>query len=424
MELQNKLEILPFSEDFYKIISEDIDRRYKNAYDELSIKTVWYLMYEILCYEDWYDDELFREMLSNKIIDIGNKSYKDIDNEESKEIDALLNLSRKAEYVEQLYKFFKCLVDRKLFKKNLFTEIKRKLYKRMEEEQYEVRNALSKKNFTFDEQEKLIHYYRDTNEINIKRMIIVLRLFVPASVNELLALDWEDLKYNEELKYYYLEIYKYFDRKKKEKIFYTGDDSKKCRTIPITEDTAKILNVRKNNIRRKSGFDEKKMNAKAIIGEMNNGNYYRLKYDSVNKICKEAIENIGIESLEVWLPGAQEVITDLSKTYTDVFLTNYSYHANHTCLMTMSDINYCMGRTQYDTYAKYYVDFYNPFIHLAILVKMDRWSKRFFSSTGMEYKNVYSLRFGTHVEENEDIRFRIKSKHGVDIRIKKENGND
>ena len=146
-----------------------------------------------------------------------------------------------------------------------------------------------------------------------------------------------------------------------------------------------------------------------------------MKYDTINRICRDALSTLNIPRLEVRLPGDKELVTDLNRYYSDIFLSNFRYHANHTCLMNRGEINYLLGIEQEDTYAKHYCDFTNDAIQFQMQRKLIRWIVLLLSSNNDTDKinpsYVQCTEYRISPSKVETILIQIRSQYGATAKI-------
>ncbi len=382
MDLRLRLERVMLEDEVADIVSKDIRKAFADRLYELSIKSLWYINRKKMSNMDSYNEEIFREAFSGESA-IGNMKCIDfVKGDTALYLEKLLTgktTLEKADYIKQFHKLFSMLVQQKVIMFNPMTNMLKELYNRMEDEQYEVRNALTKKNLLIEEQIAMLKNTECAHiktEIRLLHMLIVyFRLLTPVPVREMLALNWSDLCINDDYRFMQVSVTRLIERDNKSTIYGTQNDWKRFRIIPIAPEVAVRLSKWKNILLKKYGLTEEALANKPIFGEdYDRKEPKRLKYETVNRICRKAIDSINIEELEVTLPGDNELITDLNKYNSDLYLSNYKYHANHTCKMTKGEINYVMGNIADDTFSKHYCDFTNDAIQYGIYRKLCRWS--------------------------------------------------
>lgn len=96
---------------------------------------------------------------------------------------------------------------------------------------------------------------------------------------------------------------------------------------------------------------------------------------TLQKYSKKLIEAIGIEHVTLIIPdekdGSKE--SDFTQYQSDIFRTNLRYRLKNTCGFTNSECDYVLGVQMKNTFAKHYCDFANPLSQLVMLTKLSWW---------------------------------------------------
>ena len=434
-ELERKLNQALFLDELSEIIIEDVKQFYFDRYETLSLKTLWYLYRNKLLEKcDAYDDEFCKQMFtnnSNQNNPLSDIKYNDIPvgtKAQEKIIDDI-NTDDEKRCIVQLYNLINCLIQDKIFRVNPFQEMMAALSNRMSEEQMEVRNALTKKNMSIGEQRLLLSASEKEEtwwlSEGLKALVAGLRLLSGIPVREMLALLWSDMVENVDYGFYQMKVTKMIDGSGEHIIYGMQDDWNRFRIIPLVPELTKMLFRRKRQLMKKYNLTEDKMaNIPIFCEDYNERKEPKLiKYEKINKICKQAIKGLDIPKFEILLPGDKELITDLNRYYSDIFLSNFRFHTNHTSLMTRGEINYLLGIKQEDTYAKHYCDYTNDAIQFRMLLKLMRWStilKTNYDGT-LESREAFvnCAEYRIYAKEATTLRIRIHSRFGQNIRLRR-----
>ena len=384
-DLKDRLDLAVFYDELYLIIKENVEQYYFGRYEILSLKTLWYLCRGLLLNDKSYDESLLWEIFVKQENELQTMKYEDLFTEKKADIiDQILkgrSNSEKKGYIVQLNLLLDLLIKEKVFQYNPFRELLANLSNRMSEEQYEVRNALAKRNLSIGEQRQLLkNTCRADDWLESEAfhtLVICFRLLSGIPVREMLALVWSDMIENTDYGFYQVQVTMMIDREGQSRIYGTQDDWRRFRLIPIVPELARLLHKRKRIWMKKYNLTDKEIASVPIFCETYDHRRKKqqiMPYETINKICREAIAGLNIQKLEVNLPGEKELITDLSKYYNDLFLSNFRFHANHTCKMNRGEINYLLGLQQEDTYAEHYCDYTNDAVQFQMLHKLIRWS--------------------------------------------------
>ena len=429
-DLKHRLSKTLLLDELYQIITRDIKQNYTGSYVSLTLKSLWYIKISALRTFNTYDETLWITLFETNS-DVPKLTYTDfLSGHNISVLEDYLNgmdSQSKKSYLIQFSLLFDTLINDKEFRYNPFKGMLSDIDNRMSAEQYEVRNALVKKNLSISQQINLLqntcHSESWEHSESFKTLIIFFRLFTAIPIREMVALNWNNLKYVDEYRFYQIQIVMRIDSDKKT-VYGMKDDLKRLRLIPLVPILSRMLFVRKNRWMHKYNLTEEQMSDIPIFCE----SYDRrrkhqqiMKYDTINRICRDALSTLNIPRLEVRLPGDKELVTDLNRYYSDIFLSNFRYHANHTCLMNRGEINYLLGIEQEDTYAKHYCDFTNDAIQFQMQRKLIRWIVLLLSSNNDTDKinpgYVQCTEYRISPSKVETILIQIRSQYGATAKI-------
>lgn len=437
-ELPDRLDNVAFDESNYSVISRDIKNAFSGRLFDLSIKTLWFINRNDLLKTNGYNDELCKEIFNSKY-SIGSVKCEGIfEGAFLDAVDQLLDnydtVEGKERVVKQLHKLFNILVIKDIVSFNPFSDILRDIDNRMEEEQYEVRNALTKKNLSLKEQIKMMQcltsdgtwQYSDDLQV----IAVSFRLFTAMPIREMLALNWGDIQYNKEYGFSQASVTRAIDRKGKQIEYGEKGDWVKRRLIPLVPEVERLLNLRKRKIMKAYNISETSLNNMPVFSDKySKDKSRRMKYDAFNDIFRKAILSIEIPEMLVKLPGSRELETDLNRYYSDLFISNFKYTSNHLCKLKAGEISYVLGVTAEDTKDKYYIDYDNDSLQYEIYKKLCRWAYLLHdkSTDGIDeynkrFSNAYKYNF--IADKTGKLSIEIGNELGADIQLIVENDND
>lgn len=431
-ELKSRLDQVVFLDELSEIIAKDIRKNYSDSYETLSLKTLWYLYRDRIYNNEAYDDALCLSIFVNSEYELQRMSYSDLLTgrypDALEEVLSGRDTAEQRRILLQLDILFDAMLREGIFRYNPFRDMLGDLSNRMSEEQYEVRNALVKKNLSINQQKALLAGTCQTGEWlgseDFRTLIVSFRLLSGIPVREMLALKWSDLVHVEDYDFYQIQVTMRIDREGKSVIYGTQDDWKRFRLIPLVPELTRQLFSRKQRWMAKYKLTEEKMLKLPIFCEAYDRRRKQqqiMRYEVVNRICREAIAALQIPKFEVRLPGEKELITDLNRYYSDLFLSNFRYHANHTCRMTRGEINYLLGLEQEDTYAKHYFDYTNDALQYQMLRKLIRWSALLRSSDNRSDAEdpamVECVECRIQAERDKHLQIKLRSQFGGTARV-------
>jgi|GEM_PF-2072759 len=380
-----KLEQIPFYENVDYIIRRDIKKAYENISHELSLKSLWFIQRRELQSQDKYNEDIAKEILCRNHKIIEEMTYKEFDKEQlSKAISQItenFTQEKKQRYWDQIYLVYKQSVTSNYLPMNPILDVYQNLSNKLLKEQQEVRNALTKKQLSINEQIKLLTKRGGVsspdwdNTSSIKTIIIAFRLFTAIPAKEMCALKWEDVVYIAEYGIYQVQITKYTNEQEQIVLYGAKEDWLRFRCIPIVPALAGILLARKKYIQNKYRIKDENIDRIPIFCETIDKRKNRQKAMpiwKINQICRDGINNLGIKEMTITLPEDDKE-TDLNKYRNDLFVSNFKFCGNHISKMTRGEINYLLGLTAPDTYSKHYCDYTNDAIQFSICKKIERW---------------------------------------------------
>lgn len=389
-EVVQNLEWIPFDERVYPHIVEDITENYQGQLESLSLKTIWFCLRLQLQKNKKYDEELCVSIFCGDKQDlsvlIGGQAPLAEYVEALGRILAPESKAEQLKYWVQLDLIFKCALSNGYVRFNPIAEQVSEISSQATEEQREVRNALTKKTFSFTEGERMLAYITAETSVMSKNgplrryekdsiwLAGAIKMFTGLSTREVCALLWEDIVKIPGTDVYQFIIKKYVDDKGNVLSYGPEDGGKKIRKVPVVPMLAMLLQHRYQYLA--DAIDPKKIQKEPVVlrSENRKGNLFaRPRYvtEKLHVLLKQA----EIPEQLLILPdtyGGKE--TDMNRYFGDVFLSNFRYQANHTCFLTRGELNYVLGVEPPDTFAKHYCDYGSDLIQYIIANKLQRWS--------------------------------------------------
>ena len=395
-----RLEEVPFDDRVESVIIEDILQAYAGEKSTLSLKTVWFCLRSMLLRKRRYDDSIAKSLFCGESQELSNLCPSAAF--EADFTNAMESIFGQAaddillKYWEQLSLILDSAVEGKYLKVNPLERLLREMSTRATRAQREVRNALSKKTFTHEEEEKILAYicgetrksygprHAKRYEVDSVCLAGAICLYTGMEFREVCALTWRDLQCTE------LDTYQFAITKLAPSGKTAGSDLSKqawkaFRLLPLVPELSEMLIARKNYLLAVCHLSEKELNGTPIIlrADPAGTQAQPLKLEGCSpqtlaRKCKKVIDVAEIQSQILLLPDEINPLeSDLAKYQGNIFRTNFKYRANHTCGLTRGEINYILGISPPDTFSRHYCDYTNDFIQLAMAHKLQRWTASF-----------------------------------------------
>lgn len=258
----------------------------------------------------------------------------------------------------------------------------------------ELRDALTKKTFTQDEEMRILEEIQnDGSPLAIGAMI---RLYTGMPNMQVCALRYRDFKAIPHTGNYQFLVY--------QRIAKAGSSPtplkrpEEYRRIPVAPILAEYINKHiqhwESTLHTKvKGTDYYIVSEDLQVGKCPEDSRPYAP-STLHKYCKRIIQAIGIEHVTLSIPdeesGTKE--SDFSQYQSDIFRTNLRYRLKNTCGFTNSECDYMLGIQLKNTFAKHYCDFTNPFSQITMLTKLSWWCALHQPSEEAPKKKQLSLR--------------------------------
>ena len=389
-----KIESVPFLDSIYPYIVGDMLDHYGDRLVGCSLKTIWFCCRSRLLARRDYRDEIARNILFNSKknapselcpANAGDEDYRNA-------MQAVIPEGSIAvvKYWQQLNIIMRAAEESGFIDANPIPALLPEISNRASKELRNLRNMLTKKTFTFEEEARILAYVREESDADYgprkalrfeedsPLLLGPIHLFTGMSTREACALTWEDFETIPGLKAYRLLVYKFLSDEGT--VIYHADGTA-CRKVPVAPLLADMLKSRKTYLQAMCGFTEAELQHLPIIMPNNKKTLAALskppycKYDAAIRVCRSLIEKANIPTQELVLPGDGEaLVVDMNKYQGDIFYSNFKHRANHTCSFNRGELSYVVGNKALDTFSQHYCDYTNDLVQYGMVQKLNRWS--------------------------------------------------
>jgi len=398
-DLIRKIENVPYSDAIYPYIVGDMLDYYSTDISQCSLKTVWFCCRSRLLARRDYDDEIARTVLFGS----ENKALSDLtptratDEDYRKAMQAVIPEESIAvvKYWQQLNIIMRAAAQNGFITINPIPALLSEVSNRASKELRNLRNMLTKKTLTYEEESRILAYVRKESDMAFgprkalryeadgTLLLAPIHLFTGMSTRESCALTWGDFEQIPGLDACRLLVYKFLSDNG---TFTYQSDGKAnrytYRKIPAAPLLAQMLDSRKTYLKAVCGFTEAELQHMPIITSNNRKSVATLskppfcQNDAAVRICRMLIEKADIPTQELVLPGsgAEELVVDMNKYQGDIFYSNFKHKANHTCAFNRGELSYVIGNKAPDTFSQHYCDYTNDLVQYAMVQKLNRWT--------------------------------------------------
>lgn len=390
-----KLESVPFLDSIYPYIVGDMLDHYGDCLVDCSLKTIWFCCRNRLLARRDYHDEIARKILfspeKNTLSALCPANASDEDYRNAMQSVIPEGSIAVVKYWQQLNIIMRVAEESGYIDTNPIPALLPEISNRASKELRNLRNMLTKKTFTFEEEARILAYVREEGksdfgprkallfEEDSTLLLGPIHLFTGMSTREACALTWDDFETIPGLKAYRLLVYKFLSD---EGAVVYHSDSTACRKVPIAPLLADMLDSRKTYLKAVCGFTEAELQRLPVIMPDNKKTLAALskpsfcKYDAAIRVCRSLIEKADIPTQELVLPGDgdKEIVVDMNKYQGDIFYSNFKHRANHTCSFNRGELSYVVGNKAPDTFSQHYCDYTNDLVQYGMVQKLNRWS--------------------------------------------------
>ncbi|MBP3477956.1 MAG: hypothetical protein J6K03_00550 [Oscillospiraceae bacterium] len=390
-----KLESVPFLDSIYPYIVGNMLDHYGDRLVDCSLKTIWFCCRSRLLARRDYRDEIARNILfcpgGNALSALCPSDASDEDYRNAMQAIIPEDSVAIVKYWQQLNIIMRVAEESGFIHTNPIPALLPEISNRASKELRNLRNMLTKKTFTFEEEARILSYVREESDADFgprKALLFEddstlllgpIHLFTGMSTREACALTWDDFEAIPGLKAYRLLVYKFLSDEGA--VIYHSDGTA-CRKVPVAPLLADMLNSRKTYLQAMCGFTEAELRYLPIIMPNNKKTLAALskpsfcKYDAAIRVCRSLIEKANIPTQELVLPGEgdKEIVVDMNKYQGDIFYSNFKHRANHTCSFNRGELSYVVGNKAPDTFSQHYCDYTNDLVQYGMVQKLNRWS--------------------------------------------------
>ena len=390
-----KMETITYSDAIYPYVVGDMLDYYGERIGECSLKTIWFCCRSRLLARRDYRDEISRNVLfcsaNNSLSALCPVGANDDDYRNAMQSVIPEDSLAVVKFWQQLNIIMRVAEESKYIQANPIPTLLPEISNRASKELRNLRNMLTKKTFTFEEEARILAYVREEgkSDFGIRKALLFeenstlllgpIQLFTGMSTREVCALTWDDFETIPGLKAYRLLVYKYLSDEGT--VIYHADGTA-CRKVPVAPLLADMLNSRKTYLQAVCGFTEAELQQLPIIMPNNKKTLAVLskpsfcKYDAAIRVCRSLIEKANIPTQELVLPGDgdKEIVVDMNKYQGDIFYSNFKHRANHTCSFNRGELSYVVGNKAPDTFSQHYCDYTNDLVQYGMVQKLNRWS--------------------------------------------------
>lgn len=394
-----KMEGIPYTDAIYPYIVGDMLDYYNERLADCSLKTIWFCCRGCLLTRRDYYDEIARNILfgpeKNALSALCPSQARDEDYRNAMQAVIPYDSIAVVKYWQQLNTIMKAAVESGFIHANPIPALLPEISKRASKELRNLRNMLTKKTLTFEEESRILAYVREESDVTFgprkalrfeKDSTLLLgpiRLFTGMSTREACALTWGDFEAIPRLNAYRLLVYKFLSDDGT--LTYQINDKTNryaYRKIPAAPLLADMLGSRKTYLKAVLGFTEAELQHLPIIISDDKKNAAIqsepsfCKYDAAIRVCRSLIEKANIPTQELVLPGDgdEEIVVDMNKYQGDIFYSNFKHRANHTCSFNRGELSYVVGNKAPDTFSQHYCDYTNDLVQYAMVQKLNRWT--------------------------------------------------
>ena len=390
-----KLESVPFLDSIYPYIVGDMLDHYSDRLVGCSLKTIWFCCRSRLLARQDYRDEIAQNILfspeKNTLSELCPANASDENYRNAMQAVIPEGCIAVVKYWQQLNIIMRAAEESGFIHTNPIPALLPEISNRASKELRNLRNMLTKKTFTFEEEARILAYVREESDTDFgprkalrfeedsTLLLGPIQLFTGMSTREVCALTWGDFETISGLKAYRLLVYKFLSDEGA--VIYHGDGTA-CRKVPVAPLLADMLHSRKTYLQLVCGFTETELQQLPIIMPDNKKTLAALskpsfcKYDAAIRVCRSLVEKADIPTQELVLlgDGDKEIVVDMNKYQGDIFYSNFKHRANHTCSFNRGELSYVVGNKAPDTFSQHYCDYTNDLVQYGMVQKLNRWS--------------------------------------------------
>jgi hypothetical protein len=301
----------------------------------------------------------------------------------------------------------------------------------------EVRDALTKKSLTKNEEVSLINYViNKINQGSREYLGVLIRIFTGLDPDEICALKWADFDKITNMNVYYLKVFKRVDKYENMIGPRTSD---RIRLVPLISYITIRMKRLKTHIVKSSTDD---IDQYPIVSYGNDfSRVVSLKH--FRKISEDALINgANISEVFISIPEKNNRNRSIISNYQgDLYRSNFRYSSTEVCGLSQGELSYIIGNLPLNTLSRHYCDYSSDFMLLSMFYKLDRWRALYTpysnvpnhceftvsdNALTIEAKPISSKRTSidlelaipsTGIKSNSEIRVVLSSSHGLEGKV-------
>ena len=306
-----------------------------------------------------------------------------------------------------------------------------------DEEYDEVRQILSKRSFTRNEDRELLKFLLKETLANPEYLAVLIRLFTGLQPSVVAALKWKDIKnipYSVNAFHFLVRRDCNEDGSNKKFSF-----AEQFRQVPITPLLKRELDKRYDSILASGKISEDSLADMPIMAtdkQLFGNEKPIIKPATVRNLSNNAIAVLQTTDVVVTLhdnKGGKKK-KNLTRYSGDIFRSNFRTKAMFEAGFLEREVIYLCGLRQKNTYSRHYCDYTNPFLQSYLYTKLSRWEYALqceaqipvthqqivlkgvaeLSVSGFEIAE-FEMSFGSLNGSREEVIVDVKNQNGVDL---------
>ncbi len=308
-----KMETITYSDAIYPYVVGDMLDHYGERIGQCSLKTIWFCCRSRLLARRDYRDEIARNILfrsgENALSALCPVGANDDDYRNAMQSVIPEDSLAVVKFWQQLNIIMRVAEESGFIPTNPIPALLPEISNQASKELRNLRNMLTKKTFTFEEESRILAYVREESDADFgprkalrfeedsTLLLGPIHLFTGMSTREACALTWGDFETIPGLKVYRLLVYKFLSDEGT--VIYYADGTA-CRKVPVAPLLANMLCSRKTYLQAVCGFTEAELQHLPVIMPNNKKTVAVLskpsfcKYDATIRICRSLIEKANI----------------------------------------------------------------------------------------------------------------------------------
>ena len=375
-EAEKLFEKALYSDSLRRIVQNDLEKTFKNK--PMTLKSFWFLNYDILQTKNGYKEELAKKLFESKQISglMSNQGY-DLDTYKTI-METNFAQSSKSEFAKlwvHLNMILNLAKAEGRFYPNPVAEYVAELVETNRAHD-QVRHNLAKRSYENDEELRMLSCLNEHVPVQGSFVGAAISFYTGMELKEICALDWEDYQR-------VLGCHQFWITKNAT----SGGDVKpiseeypyRYRRMPVPDELERILEKRKKHVLLQTKLAGQAVSERVFGGWpiVSDDTLFseRCKVTEIRKAKKEMELAAGIEQIEGTVAGEAGITQiQFNEYHGDRFRSNFRYRALNSCKLSQAELKYVLGLTPETTFSKHYCDYSNDFAQLMLCRKLSRWS--------------------------------------------------